>query len=356
MQPRPSDPAVHHAHRGPVVIASGNGLPAATRAWELIRSGMPPLDAVVEGCRVTEDDPRDVSVGYGGLPNAEGVVELDAAVMDAETHRVGAVAALRGIRHAAAVAREVLLRCDHDLLVGEGATRFALRHGFPEEDLLSPEAAAAYEQWKNAGSAPPDPVDELYSDEDRWLHLNDDGAVARDIPRSPGLPYTHGTMHIGALAPDTTMACATTTSGLSYKLAGRVGDSPIVGHGLYCERGVGSAGATGRGESGMESCAAYDTVRELEAGLSPTDACLATLRRIVRRTRNPALLRSTGTPRFNITIYALRADGAFGSAALYSGYSFAVHDEQGPRRIESAFLFERPQQPEIGNTTEPGKD
>lgn len=335
------------ADTGPVVIASGNGLAAATLAHRLASEGAAPLDAVVEGCRLVEDDPRDVSVGYGGLPNSEGVVELDAAVMDGATHRVGAVAAMRDIRHAAAVAREVLLHCDHDLLVGEGATRFALSRGFSRSELLSPEAAGAYAQWKQAGAAPPDPADELLSDEDRWLHVDEDGAAVRDIPRGHRLPYTHGTMHISVLAADAGMACATTTSGLSYKLPGRVGDSPICGAGLYCEAGIGSAGATGRGESGMESCAAFDVVREMERGEAPEAACRLVLARIVRRTRNPSLLLRSGTPRFNITLYALRADGAAGSAALYSGYRYALHDAQGPRRLAAGHLFERPS-PERG--------
>jgi N4-(beta-N-acetylglucosaminyl)-L-asparaginase len=326
---------------GPVVIASGNGLPAATLAHRLVSQGAAPLDAVVEGCRLIEDDPRDVSVGYGGLPNADGVVELDAAVMDAATHRLGAVAAMRDIRHAAAVAREVLLRCDHDLLVGDGATRFALEHGFTRSELLSPEAAEAFAQWKRAGAAPPDPADELLSDEDRWLHV-EDGSVARDIPRGHRLPYTHGTMHVSVLTRGGDLACGTTTSGLSYKLPGRVGDSPICGAGLYCEAGIGSAGATGRGESGIESCASFDVVRELERGAEPEAACRLVLQRIVRRTRNPSLLLRTGTPRFNITLYALRADGATGAAALYSGYRYAVHDAQGPRRLAAGHLFERP--------------
>lgn len=298
-----------------------------------------------------------MSVGYGGLPNEEGEVELDAAVMDAATHRAGAVAGVRGYRHVARLALEVMRRTDHSLLVGEGAARFAGQLGFPREDLLTPAARDAWLLWKAN-----------LSDRDAWLPPGGgEGAVdfgkaawaGRDPkfgsasatpPRpgasggSPEAPFTFGTIHVSGLVPSGAgepprLACCTSTSGLSYKIPGRVGDSAVVGAGLYCDQGVGSAGATGRGESVLQACGAFAIVREMERGALPTDACLSVLKQIADRTRVKRLLDPAGRPTFNVTLYALRSDGLLGSASMHEGYTHIVQ-RGGKTTLEaSAFLF-----------------
>src|SRR5262245_1529244 len=225
--------------RKPIVVASGGNMAAATRAMELIRQGTDPLDAAIAGVAIVEADPRDHSVGYGGIPNEDGVVELDAAVMHGPTHGGGAVASLRNIMHPSAVARLVMRRTDHSLLVGEGALRFARMHGFPEVDLLTDEARKIWLYWKETHSKEddriPPPPEEL------------DPAVRRFF--GPQYIREHGTIHLSALDTHGDLGCTTTTSGLYYKIPGRVGDSPIFGAGLYLNNDVGSGGSTGRAEA-----------------------------------------------------------------------------------------------------------
>ena len=341
---RPGD-----AHRGACVISSANGLPATGRAMELIKGGGHPLDAIVEGIKIVEDDPNDMSVGYGGLPNEEGVVQLDASVMDGALHRAGSVAALENIKNPAAVALLVARRTDHVMLVGPGALQFARRMGFKEENLLTDAAREAWVKWRaNLGK------------EDDWL--NDDerddkgtrtgraptkSASPHDIEGSgpvvpdSSIPFTTGTIHCSAVTDAGHVSACTSTSGLSWKLAGRVGDSPIVGAGMYCDNAVGSAGATGRGEAVIQVCGAFSIVQHMEAGLGPTEACLAVLKRMADRTREKRLLDAKGRPNFNVSLYALRKDGAYGGATLWSGGKFAVNDGERNGLEEAAFLFEK---------------
>ncbi len=335
----------------PVLIASWNGGPATLRAVELARSGTPMLDAIVEGVSLVEDDPEEVSVGFGGLPNEDGVVELDAAVMDGPAHRAGAVAALRGVRHAARVALEVMRRTDHSLLVGEGALKFARLLGFKEEDLVTPRAREAYLTWKS----------EL-SERDAWVSRKDSASefgVARWAGRAGGgspegvpgpgragqasapatAPHTYGTIHVSGVDAAGDLWSVTSTSGLSYKLAGRAGDSPIVGAGLYTDNAVGSAGATGRGEAVMQVCGAHAVVTAMENGLSPEEACLHVLKRIADRTREKRLLDEKGRPRFNVTLYALRKDGVTGCASMHEGYEHIEQRAGDCRVMANACLF-----------------
>jgi N4-(beta-N-acetylglucosaminyl)-L-asparaginase len=312
-------------HRGATVISSGNGLPATARAHELLAAGTDPVDAVVAGVGLVEADPEDQSVGLGGLPNADGVVQLDASVMHGPSHRAGAVAALEGIVHAAQVALLVLKRTDHVLLVGAGAKRFALEHGFPEQNLLTPASREAWLRWRATLSADDD-------------HLGPDQAL--ETQGALEIPYTDGTIHCSAVTAGGDLGACTTTSGLSWKIPGRVGDSPLVGAGMYCDNAVGAAGATGRGEAVIENCGGYAIVRELEAGLSPTAACLAVLERIAARTRRPHLLDGRNRPNFQVVLYALRKDGAYGAASLLPGGSFAVHDGVSNRRFATVSLFQ----------------
>jgi N4-(beta-N-acetylglucosaminyl)-L-asparaginase len=320
------------SHRGPVVISSRNGLPATDRAMELMRSGTYLLDAMVEGVKLVEDDPKDDSVGYGGLPNEEGVVQLDASVMDGRMHRAGSVGALENIKNPAKVALLVLRRTDHVMLVGPGALRFAKAMGFEEENLLTEHAREEWLKWKT----------NLHNDDD-WLD-SDQQLKAPSGPRSEidptGIRHTTGTIHCSGRDENGDLAAVTSTSGLSWKLSGRLGDSPIVGAGMYCDNAIGSAGATGRGEAVTQVCGSFSVVEHMDRGLAPTDACLAVLKRIADRTREKRLLNARGRPNFNVTMYAVRKDGAYGAATIWSGAKFAVNDGKSNRAVSAASLYE----------------
>ncbi|MFI4896731.1 MAG: N(4)-(beta-N-acetylglucosaminyl)-L-asparaginase [Phycisphaerales bacterium JB059] len=323
---RPSTAREDHPgdeHRGPCVIASGNGLAACDRAWERLRDGADPAAAVVDGVGLIEADENDMTVGYGGLPNEDGVVQLDASVMHGPSHKAGAVACLENIKHPAAVALKVLTDTDHVLLVGEGAKRFAVRHGFPEENLLTEKAREAWLRWKRNAS----PHDD-WLDADQAIRLK-----GERIGQAEAIPFTYGTIHCGAVDGDGDLGATTTTSGLSYKIPGRVGDSPIIGAGMYVDNEVGSAGATGRGEAVIQSCGAFLAVRFMEQGMTPTEACLAVLRHIDARTKRKDLRDAHGRPNFNVVVYALRKDGAYGGAVMRPGARFAVRDTTGPARL-----------------------
>lgn len=306
----------------PCVVASANGLRAVARTMELIQEGRDTLDAAVEGAKIQELDPSDNSVGYGGLPNEEGVVQLDASCMHGPTKRAGAVAALEGIKTPSEVAKLVLRYTDHILLVGEGARRFALSYGFQIENLLTEASRQAWLRWR-ANRSP----------DDDWLDVPEGEAVSTARPT--------GTINLNVVNAGGEISSVTSTSGLAWKIPGRVGDSPIIGAGQYCDNDVGAAGATGRGEANLKVCGAFLTVEAMRRGLSPTDACLETLRRVVATTE-PRLLDESGRPRFNLSFYAINKRGQFGAAALYAGARFAVHDGTQPRLADAAHLYERP--------------
>lgn len=307
--------------RRPVAIASGNGLKAVTRAMELLQQGADALDAVVAGVNLLEDDPTDQSVGYGGLPNEEGVVELDASVMHGPTGRGGAVAALQNIRYASRVAQRVMERTDHVLLVGAGALKFARAHGFKEENLLTEAAREAWLHWK-----------ETLSNQDDWLppHKLD----TRDIGQSFKDALRHyGTINCNAVDVRGGVSGCTTTSGLAFKIPGRVGDSPILGAGLWVDNDVGAAGSTGRGEANLLACSSVMIVEWMRQGLAPTDACLRACRRIAAQTKMQRLLDDQGRPKFNVSFYALTKAGAHGGASLWGGMKYAVNTGEGESRL-----------------------
>jgi N4-(beta-N-acetylglucosaminyl)-L-asparaginase len=313
----------------PIVISSANGLKATETVMQKINDGSDALDAVVAGVNIVENDPEDMSVGYGGLPNEDGVVELDAAVMHGPTHRAGAVAAIRNIKTPSSVAKVVMERTDHVLLVGEGALRFAVAHGFPEENLLTEKARKVWLQWKEA----------LSPNDDRLPpHTESD----RDIG-SLLAPYRRhmGTIHCSAIDTKGNMSCATTTSGLSFKIPGRVGDSPIIGAGLYVDNEVGSAGSTGRGEANLANCSSFMVVEYMRQGKSPEEACLAVCQRIVDHTKMARLKGKDGRPTFDVKFYAINRKGEYGSAAILSGATMAVHDGVSARLVESAYLYKQ---------------
>lgn len=347
--PAPGGPFEGDDHRGPCCVASYNGLRCVQRAHELVQQGYDPADAVVQGVRIVEDDPSDNSVGYGGLPNEEGVVELDACVMHGPTHKSGAVASLRNIKNPAMVALEVLRRTDHCLLVGEGALRFARQMGFREENLLTEESRQLWLKWKANASKQDDWLNDDEKEPPRgkpWVEPGrepiDPAKTGSSVRWREGTPFTMGTVHCSAVTPAGDIASVTSTSGLSWKIPGRVGDSPIIGAGNYCDNQAGAAGCTGRGEATIVNLSAFRMVDEMSRGRTPTEAALAAAKALVDRTKEKRLLNAGGRPSFNVTFYALRKDGAFGGAAIYGGENsrFAVHDAEGARLVRCAFLFE----------------
>jgi N4-(beta-N-acetylglucosaminyl)-L-asparaginase len=314
----------------PVAIASGNGLEAAERAREVMRDGKGTMDGVIEGVNLLEGDPDEITVGYGGIPNADGDVQLDAAVMHGPTHMAGGVAALEGVKYPSKVARLVMERTDHVLIVGDGAQRFARMHGFEIQNLLTERARKRWLRWK-----------ENLSDRDDYLppgsntSSDEMGADLRKLERS------YGTVHCAGLDADGNLSCVTTTSGLFFKIPNRVADSPIIGAGLYADNDVGAAGTTGRGEANLKNLSCFLIVERMRMGDAPEEACLFACRRIAENTHASRLLNDQGEPNFNVRFYAISKDGTVGGAEINgSGAKMAVADDEGARRIELAHLYD----------------
>lgn len=317
-------PAVHlRGIAKPVAISSANSLAPVTKAVELVLQGADTLDAAVEGVKIQELDPSDQSVGYGGLPNMEGVVQLDASCMHGPTRRAGAVGCLEGIKTPSEVAKLILKYTNHIMLVGDDAKRFALSYGFKEEDLLTPESRAAWLEWRaNRGH------------EDDYLDVGDGQGQEMLAPTR-----ITGTINLDVVAPNGDISSVTTTSGLAWKIPGRVGDSPIIGAGQYTDNEIGAAGSTGRGESNIMVCGGFLTVEHMRRGMKPTDACLETCKRVVAAT--PArLLNANGTPKFHLNFYAVNKRGEYGSASLFPS-RYAAHDGSQAAFKDTAFLFQR---------------
>src|SRR5689334_5553981 len=334
----------------PIVISSGNGIRAVAKAYDMLtRQNADTLDAIIAGLTITELDPEDQSVGLGGLPNEDGVVQLDASCMHGATRRAGAVGALEDIATASNVAKAVMDYTDHIMLVGAGAKKFALQMGFKEQNLLTEKSRQDWLRWK-----------QCLNPNDNWL---DDPAVkretagdTRDAGRGGALAYDHplhvkfttGTINMNAVNARGDISSVTTTSGRSWKIPGRVGDSPIVGAGQYCDNTVGAAGSTGRGEANIKVCGAFLIVEFMRQGLSPEQACLRCVDRVIAMTE-PRLL-DNGRPLFDLEFYAVAKDGRFGGASAYEGAKMAVADASGARLMPIAFKFakgQRPQMPEI---------
>lgn len=348
-------PLIRSRSAVPAAISSANGLPATARAMQVVRETGDTLEAVVSGVNLLEEDPSDVTVGLGGLPNALGVVQLDSQVWHGPTRGAGAVAALEGFVHPSRVAVAVMRYTDHVLLVGEGAARFAREMGFRETELLTEETRRRWLEWRAR-----------LSDEDDYLIPEQSGEPIRGFrdpggpgaleaeeeargapdPAEPGMAESWdgvrpwGTIHCGAVNGRGEVSAVTTTSGLFLKVPGRVGDSPLPGCGCYCDNDVGAAGSTGRGEAVMKTVGAHTVVEEMRRGAHPTDACLTALRRIVDWTVERRLLRADGRPNFNVNYYAVNVSGEYGAAALWSGSRHAVHDGRENRLLDSAHLFE----------------
>lgn len=315
----------------PVAIASKNGLEAVRRAVERMEAGDAPVEAAVSGVSVVEADPDDTSVGYGGLPNSEGVVQLDACCMDGPTMRAGAVAALEGYMHPAQVAMEIMRRTTRVLLVGEGAARFANSLGFEEENLLTDRARKIWLYWKGQMSG----VDDWIAPPD----LIEDPDVQRFIKKNGPVRPT-GTINLCAVNGEGDLGGTTTTSGLAFKIPGRVGDSPLIGAGLFVDNEVGAAGSTGRGESVIQISGAHTVVEFMRAGQSPRDACLGALDRLVRATRVPYLLDDQGRPNFDVKFYAVNRAGEAAGAAIWAGAEYALcKGGEEPHWMECASLY-----------------
>jgi len=334
-----------------VVISSSNGQRACDRAIELIRSGADTLDAVIAGVNINEDDPEDNSVGYGGLPNELGVVELDASVMHGPSRRCGAVASLRNIKNPSKLAKLVMEQTDHVMLVGSAALDFAKAWGFKEENLLTEKSRLAWLVWKQSLrdaddhnnwtdglDAPP------RSALRRQFPVVDEATLAWAYEMSRHPPT--GTINCLALNRKGEMSGCTTTSGLAWKIPGRVGDSPIIGSGLFVDQDVGAAGSTGRGEENIRVAGAHSIVENMRHGMSPKDACLDVLKRVVRNYNND----TKRLDKFDLNFYALRKDGEFAGASLWNAVrrqrawvsrQFVVADSGKARLENCVYLLER---------------
>jgi len=317
--------------RPAVAVASANGVEAVRHAVDRMTAGVSPVEAAVRGVAIVEADPDDVTVGYGGLPNSVGVVQLDACCMDGPTMRAGAVAAVEGIKHPARLALDVLRRTTRVLLVGPGAQSFARSLGYPIENLLTERARKIWLYWKANMSDRDDwlpPAGQLEDPDVKWF-------VEKYGPVRPT-----GTINLCAVDGNGDVGGTTTTSGLFFKIPGRVGDSPLIGAGLFVDNEVGAAGSTGRGESVIQIAGAHTAVELMRGGASPEQACLGALERIVAATRVPYLLDQKGRPSFNVKFYAVSNDGTVGSASMWQGGKFAVcRAGQEPELKDCAYLY-----------------
>jgi N4-(beta-N-acetylglucosaminyl)-L-asparaginase len=325
----------------PVVISSGNGneyrnggpRTCVEEAWQRIVKGEDVLDALIAGVNIVELDPEEMYVGYGGLPNADGVVQLDSCCMHGPRKRAGGVAALEGVRTPSRVARAVMEHTDHHLLVGAGAQAFARQMGFTvEADLNTEKSRQKWLEWKQR-------VDPAH-----WLDpakRSEAGeAAARQMAREGliDLRHRHGTINCDGVGTKGEVCGVTTTSGLSFKIPGRVGDSPILGAGLWVDDAVGAAGSTGRGEANLYNLSSFLIVEEMRRGRSPKDASLEALKRVKANTVEKRLLNAQGNPSFQLVFYAVNQKGEYAGVSMYADENkrperFAVCTEKGPELL-----------------------
>ena len=335
----------------PVVIAASNGnrskndkgQTCVAKAFEMITGGSDVLDALVAGVTIVELDPEDSSVGYGGIPNADGVVQLDSCCMHGPKKRAGGVAALEGVRTPAKVAQMVADLTDHHLLVGKGAQAFARNMGFTiEDDLNTEKSRKAWLEWKRRT----DPLHYLPQKErDEAYHrvgmeMVADGWIDAD--------HYYGTINCDGINARGEICGVTTTSGLSFKIPGRTGDSPILGAGLYVDGEVGAAGSTGRGEANLYNLCSFLIVDEMRRGAHPKDAAITALKRVAKNTIEKRLLTPAGQPNFGLSFYVLNARGEYAGVTMYESSrsqgrtnrsTYAVCTENGPQTVNTEFLY-----------------
>ena len=320
----------------PIVISSSNGhqyknggtVTCVERAFALMTSGTDVLEALIAGVNIVELDPLDTSVGYGGLPNAEGVVQLDACCIHGPKKRAGGVGAIEGVKTPSLVAWKVMQETDHHLIVGKGAQDFARSMGFEILADLNTEASRkAWVEWKRR-SDPLHYLDPIKREAE--LHR-----VTMEMVAEGWINVNHiyGTINCNGVNANGDVCGVTTTSGLAWKIPGRVGDSPVLGAGLYVDNAAGAAGSTGRGEANLYSLASYQIVENMRRGMHPKDAGMEVLTRIKANTVEKRLLKPNGDPNFNLNFYVLSATGEYAGVTMYGGdqVKYAVCTENGPQ-------------------------
>lgn len=334
-------PAVLQRQGTPLVISSANGNTythdgnetCVVRAFRLMTEGRDVLDSLIAGVNIVELDPKDTSVGYGGLPNADGVVQLDSCCMHGPLKRAGGVAALEGVRTPSSVAHAVLQHTDHHLLVGAGAQNFARQLGFAiEDDLNTAESRRLWLEWKRRI----DP--EHFLDPEKRAHA---GTVAARAMVREGLidgMRAFGTINCNGVNASGDVCGVTTTSGLAWKIPGRVGDSPILGAGLYVDGEVGAAGSTGRGEANLFGLCSYLIVEQMRQRKAPKDAGMEALRRVRANTIEKRLLDGNGNPRFGLNFYIVNRRGEHAGVSLYES-EYAVCTANGPETRKTEALL-----------------
>ncbi|MGV3684091.1 MAG: N(4)-(beta-N-acetylglucosaminyl)-L-asparaginase [Daejeonella sp.] len=289
----------------PIVISTWDfGLAANAAAWEVLRNNGRALDAVEKGVRIPEADPDNQSVGLGGFPDRDGKVTLDACIMD-EFGNCGSVAALENIVHPISVARLVMEKTPHVMLVGEGALNFALQQGFKKENLLTPESEEAWKQWLKKSEYKPE--------------INIENKSFRP-DKLPGNKYNHDTIGMLAIDAKGNISGACTTSGMAFKMHGRVGDSPIIGAGLYVDNEIGGATSTGVGEEVIRNVGSFLVVELMRQGYSPENACKEAVMRIIKKKPETA-------KNIQVGFLAINKQGEYGAYAIQKGFSFAVCDK-----------------------------
>lgn len=296
----------------PIVISTWDfGVAANADAWKILNHNGKALDAVENGVKVAEADVKNQSVGYGGLPDRDGIVTLDACIMD-HLSNCGAVLALEKIKHPIAVARLVMEKTPHVMLAGDGALQFALEQGFKAENLLTEKSKKDWQKW--AKKAKYEPVSNI----ENKLY---DNALNAAPEKLPGNQYNHDTIGMLALDVHGNLAGACTTSGMAYKLHGRIGDSPIIGAGLYIDNEIGGATATGVGEEVVRNVGSFLVVELMRQGYSPEDACKEAVMRIIKKKKD-------STKDLQVGFLALNKNGEYGAYAIQKGFTFAVCDNQ----------------------------
>lgn len=310
----------------PVVISTWkHGIAANDAAYEIMKKGGNSLDAVEAGVKVSEDDPGVLSVGYGGLPDADGRVTLDAAIMDWKA-RVGSVICVENIRNPISLARLILEDTEHTVLAGDGAYDFAIKNGFKPESLLTENSIRRFREWKATGSTR---AEEIHTD---------DFTLAPQAKKNPDINAdgNHDTIGMVAMDSDGNVSASCTTSGMAWKLHGRVGDSPMIGAGLYVDGSVGGAASTGRGEECIRACGSFVVVEMMRAGMHPKDACRVACERVYKLN----LLSSKNRDHiYQVGFIALSKNGSFGACSVRQGFQYALYADGKNSLFDSDFLI-----------------